>query len=66
MNPSSSSSHFTQTPADSPVGPALIGVLLRRPLEVVRRRMLERLHESGFADIEAVHLNLFQYPDRRA
>ncbi len=36
--------------------------LLRVPFEVVRRRMLERLHEHGFDDLEAAHLNVLQYP----
>ncbi len=63
MSPRSSSSDFTERSAASlPVGPPMIGALLRRPLEVVRRRMLERLHESGFADVEPAHLILLQYP----
>jgi DNA-binding MarR family transcriptional regulator len=63
MSPGASSSRFTQAPAtESPVGPPLIGALLRMPVEVVRRHMLERLHECGFADFEAAHLNVFQYP----
>ena len=32
------------------------------PLETVRRRILERLHERGFADLEPAHLNVLQYP----
>ena len=32
------------------------------PWEVVRRRMLQRLHERGFADLDAAHLTVFQYP----
>lgn len=32
------------------------------PWEVVRRRMLERLHERGFDDLELAHLNVLQYP----
>jgi DNA-binding MarR family transcriptional regulator len=32
------------------------------PLETVRSRMLERLHENGFDDLEAAHLNVLQYP----
>ncbi len=28
----------------------------------MRRRILERLHERGFADLEAAHLNVLQYP----
>ncbi|HKC22454.1 MAG TPA: MarR family transcriptional regulator [Gaiellaceae bacterium] len=32
------------------------------PWEVVQRRMLQRLHEHGFDDLDAAHLNVFQYP----
>src|SRR5215813_5868911 len=53
-----SSSRFTK----DPVGPPLIGALLRVPWEAVQRHMLERLHERGFDDLEAAHLNVFQYP----
>ena len=52
-----SSSAFT-----TPPGPPLIGALLRMPWEVVQRRMLVALHERGFDDLEAAHLNVFQYP----
>jgi DNA-binding MarR family transcriptional regulator len=52
-----SSSPFTFSP-----GPPLIGALLRLPLETVRRRMLERLHENGFDDLEPAHLVVLQYP----
>jgi len=63
MNPRELSSRFTQSPvAESPPGPPLIGALLRRPLQVVRRRMLERLRERGFDDLEAAHLLVLQYP----
>ena len=48
--------------AGSPFGPPLIGALLRLPWEAVQRRMLERLHESGFDDLDGAHLNVFQYP----
>jgi DNA-binding MarR family transcriptional regulator len=40
----------------------LIGALLRMPWEEVQRHMLERLHELGFDDLDAAHLNVFQYP----
>ena len=56
-----SSSDFTNWD-DSPFGPPLIGALLRLPWEAVQRRMLERLHEHGFDDLDAAHLNVFQYP----
>jgi DNA-binding MarR family transcriptional regulator len=40
----------------------MIGALLRVALEDVQRRMLERLHEQGFDDLDAAHLPVFQYP----
>ena len=55
------SSGFTKS-VPGPFGPALIGALLRLPWETVRRRMLERLHERGFDDLEIAHLNLFLFP----
>ena len=58
MSDQSSSSHFTT----AAFGPPLIGALLRVPLEAVQRRMLELLHERGFGDLDAAHLNVFQYP----
>jgi DNA-binding MarR family transcriptional regulator len=47
-------------PATPP--PPLIGALLRMPFEVVRERMLAGLHERGFSDLVAAHLDVFQYP----
>jgi DNA-binding MarR family transcriptional regulator len=55
------SSPFTNS-AEQPFGPPLIGALLRVPWEAVQRHMLERLHERGFDDLDAAHLNVFQYP----
>ena len=40
----------------------MIGALLRIPWEATQRRMLARLHERGFDDIDAAHLSVFQYP----
>ena len=57
MANSSSSSSFTTAP-----GPPLIGALLRMPWEAVQRRMLAALHEHGFDDLDAAHVNVFQYP----
>lgn len=58
-----SSSRFTKSPyPEQALGPPLIGALLRVPWEAVQRRMLERLHEHGFDDLDAAHLNVFQYP----
>ena len=63
MPSSSSSTRFTQDRAEgSPFGPPLIGALLRMPVEAVRQRMLERLHERGFTDLDTAHLIVLQYP----
>jgi DNA-binding MarR family transcriptional regulator len=42
--------------------PPLIGALLRMPFETVRERMLAGLHERGFSDLIAAHLDVLQYP----
>jgi DNA-binding MarR family transcriptional regulator len=55
------SSRFTHVDG-APLGPPLIGALLRIPWETVRRRMLERLHERGFDDLETAHVNVLLYP----
>src|SRR3954468_17655014 len=63
MSGRSSSSDFTIPGLNgAPFGPPMIGALLRRPWEAVQRRMLERLHDQGFADLDFAHLNVFQYP----
>jgi DNA-binding MarR family transcriptional regulator len=62
MTDQKSSSPFTNSVGASSPGTPLIGALLRMPWETVRRRMLERLHERGFDDLDAPHLNLLQYP----
>ncbi len=57
------SNHFTNsntTPA--PLGPPLIGALLRVPWETVNARMLAGLHQRGFDDLTAPHLSVMQYP----
>src|SRR5262245_22843056 len=60
MSKTRSSSHFTKSATEQPA--PLIGALLRIPWEAVQRHMLERLHERGFDDLDAAHLNVFQYP----
>jgi DNA-binding MarR family transcriptional regulator len=58
------SSRFTEPhagAADAPP-PPLIGALLRVPFDTVRDRMLAGLHERGFSDLIAAHLDVFQYP----
>jgi DNA-binding MarR family transcriptional regulator len=63
MSANNPSSSFTNSAAaEQPFGPPLIGALLRVPWEAVQRHMLERLHERGFDDLDAAHLNVFQYP----
>src|SRR5213082_1023430 len=59
-NPSSAFTNSAVT--EKRFEPPLIGALLRIPWEVVQRRMLQRLHERGFDDLEAARLNVFQYP----
>ncbi len=56
------SSRFTQADEETPAPPPLIGALLRVPFETVRDRMLTGLHERGFTDLVAAHLDVFQYP----
>jgi len=57
MAASNPSSDFTTAAA-----PPLIGALLRMPWEAVQERMLEHLHDRGFADFDASYLIVFQYP----
>jgi DNA-binding MarR family transcriptional regulator len=56
------SSAFTPLNPHDALGPPLIGALLRMPWERVMQHMLERLHEQGFDDVDAAHLNLILYP----
>jgi DNA-binding MarR family transcriptional regulator len=56
------SSDFTQSASETSELPPLIGALLRVPFETVRDRMLAGLHERGFTDLVAAHLDVFQYP----
>ena len=56
------SSGFTQSGVEAAPPPPLIGALLRVPFETVRDRMLAGLHERGYTDLVAAHLDVFQYP----
>ena len=58
------SSDFTQPDAGAATGPPtpLIVALLRIPFETVRDRLLAGLHERGYTDLVAAHLDVFQYP----
>jgi DNA-binding MarR family transcriptional regulator len=63
MAGTNSSSPFTNPAVEGePFGPPLIGALLRMPWEAVQERMLDRLHQQGFADFDASYLTVFQYP----
>ncbi|MCC6740873.1 MAG: MarR family transcriptional regulator [Planctomycetia bacterium] len=62
MNPHPKKSSACTTSATPRVGPPLIGALLRVPHEIVRRRMLEALHQAGFTDLAAPHLVVLQHP----
>ncbi|HET9719273.1 MAG TPA: MarR family transcriptional regulator [Solirubrobacteraceae bacterium] len=55
---------MTQAAEETPDGapPPLIGALLRVPFETVRERMLAGLHQRGYTDLIAAHLDVFQYP----
>jgi DNA-binding MarR family transcriptional regulator len=55
------SSDFTNADGGTPP-PPLIGALLRMPFEIVRQRMLAGLHQRGYDDLIAAHLDVFQYP----
>jgi DNA-binding MarR family transcriptional regulator len=56
------SSDFTQVLESPSPPPPLIGALLRIPFETVRGRMLAGLHQRGYSDLVAAHLDVFQYP----
>ena len=45
-----------------PLGPPLIGALLRLPWEAARGRLLDALHAAGFTDLNASHLSILLYP----
>jgi DNA-binding MarR family transcriptional regulator len=57
-----SSSAFTKGPSESAGGPPLIGALLRIPWETVRGRIIERLHQRGYDDLDVPHFNVLTYP----
>jgi DNA-binding MarR family transcriptional regulator len=63
MSAERKSSSFT-TPAGQaePIGPPLIGALLRMPWEAVQQHMLQRLHERDFDDFDPAYLTVFRYP----
>jgi DNA-binding MarR family transcriptional regulator len=56
------SSDFTELDDVAAPPPPLIGALLRVPWETVRDRMLAGLHERGFTDLVAAHVDVWRYP----
>jgi DNA-binding MarR family transcriptional regulator len=48
--------------SSEPLGPPLIGALLRVPWEAVQAHMLKRLHERGFDDFDPAYLPVVRYP----
>jgi DNA-binding MarR family transcriptional regulator len=48
--------------SSSSLGPPLLGALLRMPVDVIRARMIEALHEHDFTDLIAAHLIVLRYP----
>ena len=56
------SSGFTQPDVGPAPPPPLIGALLRVPWETVRERMLAGLHDRGFTDLIAAHVDVWRYP----
>src|SRR5436305_14482582 len=56
------SSDFTQSDVGGAPPPPLIGALLRVPWGTQRERMLAGLHERGFTDLVAAHVDVWRYP----
>ena len=48
--------------SSKPLGPPMIGALLRIPWEAVQYHILQRLHANGFTDIDPSYLIVVQYP----
>src|SRR5262245_31077905 len=44
------------------VPPPLLGALLRIPLDVIQRRIVDALHAHGFVDLGPAHLPVLRYP----
>ena len=49
-------------PQPSATPPPLLGALLRMPLDVIERRIVDALHEHGFDDLVAAHLSILRWP----
>lgn len=49
-------------PEQPPLGPPLLGALMRAPVDVIRERMLAALHAGGYEDVVPAHLIVLRYP----
>jgi DNA-binding MarR family transcriptional regulator len=56
-----SKADFLTSPRSAPP-PPLIGALLRVPWQSVRDRMVAGLHDRGFTDLVAAHVDVWRYP----
>ena len=56
------SSIFTTIADGAPVGPPMVGALMRLPWESVLRKMLQAVQENGFDDLNAPHLSALLWP----
>jgi DNA-binding MarR family transcriptional regulator len=45
-----------------PLGPPLIGALLRMPIDAVVAQILAGLHDAGFTDLVPAHFAVLRYP----
>ena len=61
MGPVRLSSDLTERP-EYPLGPPLIGALMRMPVDAIVARMLAGLHDAGFTDLVAAHMTILRYP----
>ena len=52
---------MTNTP-EYPLGPPLLGALLRIPTDAIAARILSALHEAGFTDLVPAHFAVLRYP----
>lgn len=46
----------------TPLGPPLLGALLRMPVDEIRAAMLAALHEAGHTELTQAHLIVLRYP----
>jgi DNA-binding MarR family transcriptional regulator len=53
---------MTDPSPDGPLGPPLLGALMRMPVDEIRNRMLGALHDQGFADLIPAHLIVLRWP----